>query len=479
MRKGFIKAMLPNAVSFRTKLFVWLLIVTQFNFPLAATGTLNGSEVGSDNPFLKKPADTSLQTQVHILSSGENSALLAQKYHMTLEELRKLNQFRTFAHGFKHLQPGDELDVPLAPLPEIIWNDAAISKAAEQRDDGQLQKIASLASQMGDFLSNNPTGDTAANRARGTVNSVVSGKTQQWLNQFGTARVQLDTDKNFSLKNSQFDLLVPLYEQKDRLVFTQGSLHRTDDRTQSNIGVGFRHFSPGYMLGGNVFGDYDLSQEHARAGIGVEYWRDFLKLNANSYRRLTGWKDSPDVEDYEVRPANGWDVHAQAWLPSLPQLGVKLAYQQYYGKEVALFGKETRQHNPHTLTTGLDYTPVPLITFSAEQRQGQHGKSDTHLGVELHYQLGVPWHQQLNPEAVAAMRSLAGSRYDLVARNNNILLEYHQQQVIHLQTAEQVSGYTGEQKSLGVSVTSKYGLAHIEWTAPTLLAQAVKSCRSA
>ncbi|MBQ0956127.1 inverse autotransporter beta domain-containing protein [Serratia symbiotica] len=466
--------MLPNAVSFRTKLFVWLLIVTQFNFPLAATGTLNGSEVGSDNPFLKKPADTSLQTQVHILSSGENSALLAQKYHMTLEELRKLNQFRTFAHGFEHLQPGDELDVPLAPLPEIIWNDAAISKAAEQRDDGQLQKIASLASQMGDFLSNNPTGDTAANRARGTVNSVVSGKTQQWLNQFGTARVQLDTDKNFSLKNSQFDLLVPLYEQKDRLVFTQGSLHRTDDRTQSNIGVGFRHFSPGYMLGGNVFGDYDLSQEHARAGIGVEYWRDFLKLNANSYRRLTGWKDSPDVEDYEVRPANGWDVHAQAWLPSLPQLGVKLAYQQYYGKEVALFGKETRQHNPHTLTAGLDYTPVPLITFSAEQRQGQHGKSDTHLGVELHYQLGVPWHQQLNPEAVAAMRSLAGSRYDLVARNNNILLEYHQQQVIHLQTAEQVSGYTGEQKSLGVSVTSKYGLAHIEWTAPTLLASGGK-----
>ncbi len=79
--------MLPNAVSFHTKLFVWMLIVTQFNFPLAATatGTLNGSKVGSDNPFLKKPADTSLQTQVHILSSGENSALLAQKYHMTLE----------------------------------------------------------------------------------------------------------------------------------------------------------------------------------------------------------------------------------------------------------------------------------------------------------------------------------------------------------------------------------------------------------
>ncbi|MGK0739934.1 inverse autotransporter beta domain-containing protein [Yokenella regensburgei] len=44
----------------------------------------------------------------------------------------------------------------------------------------------------------------------------------------------MDADKKLSLKNSQLDLLVPLYEQKDRLVFTQGSLHRTDDRRLFN-----------------------------------------------------------------------------------------------------------------------------------------------------------------------------------------------------------------------------------------------------
>ncbi|MGK0603429.1 inverse autotransporter beta domain-containing protein [Yokenella regensburgei] len=54
------------------------------------------------------------------------------------------------------------------------------------------------------------------------------------MSRFGTARVQLDADKKLSLKNSQLDLLVPLYEQKDRLVFTQGSLHRTDDRRLFN-----------------------------------------------------------------------------------------------------------------------------------------------------------------------------------------------------------------------------------------------------
>lgn len=66
------------------------------------------------------------------------------------------------------------------------------------------------------------------------------------------------------------------------------------------------------MLGANIFLDYDLSRDHARAGFGGEYWRDFLKLSANAYVGLTGWKTSPDVEDYEERPASGWDCVLKA-----------------------------------------------------------------------------------------------------------------------------------------------------------------------
>ncbi|ECT1737382.1 invasin, partial [Salmonella enterica subsp. enterica serovar Saintpaul] len=296
------------------------------------------------------------------------------------------------------------------------------------------------------------------------------GALQQWLSHFGTARVQLDADKNFSLKNSQFDLLIPLYDRGDNLVFTQGSLHRTDNRTQANLGAGWRHFTPTYMLGGNLFGDYDLSRDHARAGAGLEYWRDFLKLGANGYMRLTGWKDSPDLADYQERPANGWDIRAQAWVPSLPQLGGKLTYEQYYGKEVALFGVDNRQKNPHAITAGINYTPVPLITLGAEQRQGQSGKSDTRLTVDMNYQLGVPWRAQLDPTAVAAMRSLTGSRYDLVERNNNIVLEYRKKEILRLHMADLITGHAGEQKSLGVSVTSTYGLSRIDWDAQALSA---------
>jgi len=421
--------------------------------------------------FLQHPApQEALRTQVYTLGTGETAASVAKKFHLTLDQLRELNQFRVFSHGLNGLQPGDDVDVPLATEKETktALRKSTPTSATGEGGDEQAQKMAGYASQAGGFLAGGARGDAAASTARGMATGEAGGALQQWLSRFGTARVQLDADKHFSLKNSQFDLLMPLYDHGDEMVFTQGSLHRTDSRTQANLGAGWRHFTPTWMLGGNLFGDYDLSRDHARMGAGLEYWRDFLKLGANGYMRLTGWKDSPDLDNYQERPANGWDIRAQAWVPSLPQLGGKLNYEQYYGKEVALFGVDNRQKNPHAITAGINYTPVPLVTLGAEQRQGQSGKSDSRLTLEMNYQLGVPWRSQVDPTAVAAMRSLAGSRYDLVERNNNIVLEYRKKETIRLQTADLITGHAGEQKSLGVSVTSTYGLSRIDWDASAL-----------
>ncbi|ECL5250922.1 invasin, partial [Salmonella enterica] len=164
------------------------------------------------------------------------------------------------------------------------------SSSAGEEGDEQAKKVARYASQTGSFLSSGPERDATISMVRSMASVAAGSEIQQWLSRFGTARVQLDTDKDFSLKNSQLDLLIPFYEQKDRLVFTQGSLHRTDDRTQSNLGLGYRWFADNWMLGANTFLDYDLSRDHARLGLGLEYWRDFLKLGANTYQRLTSWK---------------------------------------------------------------------------------------------------------------------------------------------------------------------------------------------
>ncbi|AUX71373.1 invasin [Erwinia pyrifoliae] len=461
-------------VPLRIKLFAWANIAVQSAFPLAMAFTPATAGADTDRHIDKTAKEHPVKTRIYVLSPGETSASVAKKFRITRKALRKLNVLRTFAHGFDNLQPGDELDVP-AVMPDGK-PDSPAKTGDEQaatsplKDDEGAMKMADMASRAGTLLSNSPDGDAALSMARGQISAVASGQVQQWLNQFGTARVQLEADEHFSLKNSQVDLLIPFYEQNDELLFTQGSLHRTDDRTQANLGFGLRYFAPSYMLGGNIFGDYDLSHEHSRTGIGVEYWRDFLKLSANGYLRLSDWRDSPNMKEYQERPANGWDIRAQAWLPSLPQLGGKLTYEQYYGKGVALFGKENLQQNPRAITAGVNFTPFPLLMLGAEHRQGASGKNDKRISADFSYRLGLPWQQQINPQAVATMRSLAGSRYDLVERNNHILLQYRKKETVRLHTVDRVTGYAGEKKSLGVSVNSQYGLERIDWSASSLLA---------
>lgn len=467
MKRVCKKKELPRCLT----LFAWLNIGVQATVPIFSAFAPALVHAAEKSRFLTAPAgQATLDTKVYTLSAGESTASVARQYHMDINQLRKLNQFRTFARGFDHLQAGDELEVPLAPLPAVEWRDDPQALALPSQDNAQAHKIASLAASAGAFLGNNDRGEAAAAMGRGMAASVATAEAQQWLSQFGTARIQLDVDSRFSLKTSQLDMLVPLHDQQKTLIFTQGSLHRTDDRTQSNLGLGLRWFNDGYMLGGNTFLDYDLSRDHARIGMGVEYWRDFLKLGANSYLRLTNWKDTPDVADYQERPANGWDMRVEGWLPALPQLGANLLYEQYYGKEVALFGKDNRQRDPHALTLGINYTPFPLLTLSAERRQGKAGENDTRIGLQMNIQLGQTWRAQMDPGAVGAMRQLAGSRYDLVERNNNIILEYRKKDVIFLSIVDRLAGYAGEQKSLNVSVNSKYGLERIDWAAPALLA---------
>ncbi|MFS9435683.1 inverse autotransporter beta domain-containing protein [Citrobacter sp. C348] len=445
--------------------FVWINIITQFLFPVTVAFTPAIAGTGSERRFLNTQSANStvdIPTQVYILQPGESVDSVAAKFNMSTDALKRLNQLRTFSRGFNALQAGDELDVPLTPFPEIAWGE---NDPLPSVDNEREKNIAGIASRAGSFLANNPDTDAAVTLGNSMATTAASSEVQELLNRFGTARVQLETDKKLSLKNSQLDLLVPLYDRGDRVVFTQGSLHRTDDRNQSNLGVGIRHFISDYMLGVNTFGDYDLSREHARAGIGAEYWRDFVKLSANGYFRLTGWKDSPDVRDYDERPANGWDVRTQGWLPFAPQLGGKLTWEQYYGKDVALFGKNNRQRNPFAVTAGLEYTPIPLLSLNAEQRQGQSGKNDTRMGIGFNYQLGMPWHQQIDPSSVAAMRSLAGSRYDLVDRNNNIVLEYRQQEVLRISLPDVTEARSSELIRIPVTLhKDKYGLKETQWT---------------
>lgn len=434
------------------RLTAGICLITQLAFPMAAAaqGVVNAA---TQQPVPAQFAIANANTVPYTLGALESAQSVAERFGISVTELRKLNQFRTFARGFDNVRQGDELDVPA----QVSENNLTPPPG---NSSGNLeQQIASTSQQIGSLLAEDMNSEQAANMARGWASSQASGAMTDWLSRFGTARITLGVDEDFSLKNSQFDFLHPWYETPDNLFFSQHTLHRTDERTQINNGLGWRHFTPTWMSGINFFFDHDLSRYHSRAGIGAEYWRDYLKLSSNGYLRLTNWRSAPELDnDYEARPANGWDVRAEGWLPAWPHLGGKLVYEQYYGDEVALFDKDDRQSNPHAITAGLNYTPFPLMTFSAEQRQGKQGENDTRFAVDFTWQPGSAMQKQLDPNEVAARRSLAGSRYDLVDRNNNIVLEYRKKELVRLTLTDPVSGKSGEVKSLVSSLQTKYAL---------------------
>ncbi|EIQ7135697.1 inverse autotransporter beta domain-containing protein [Escherichia coli] len=327
--------------------------------------------------------------------------------------------------------------------------------------DERANKVASFAVSAGQSLANNNASSFAVN----TLSTQATKEVVDWLQQYGNARIKLNVDNSFSLKDSSFDFLYPWLDTQDYVLFSQTSLHRTDDRNQTNIGLGIRHFTPdNAMLGANVFYDYDLSRSHSRAGFGVEYWRDYFRLGVNTYFGLSDWKDSRDIDDYLERPANGWDFSAEGWLPAYPQLGASIQFEKYYGKNVGLFGSDNLQENPYAVTGGISYTPVPLIKFSAQHKQGQSNVHDTTFGVEFNYRPGVSLAEQLSSDNVAVMREVQNRRYDFVERNNNIVLEYKKKHALKISLPESVQG-DGE-SIIPVTLTinnASGGIKSVQW----------------
>ncbi|EAC1827940.1 Ig-like domain-containing protein [Escherichia coli] len=213
------------------RLTAGICLITQLAFPMAAAaqGVVNAA---TQQPVPAQIAIANANTVPYTLGALESAQSVAERFGISVAELRKLNQFRTFARGFDNVRQGDELDVPA----QVSENN--LTPPPGNSSDNLEQQIASTSQQIGSLLAEDMNSEQAANMARGWASSQASGAMTDWLSRFGTARITLGVDEDFSLKNSQFDFLHPWYETPDNLFFSQHTLHRTNERTQINNGLG-------------------------------------------------------------------------------------------------------------------------------------------------------------------------------------------------------------------------------------------------
>ncbi|MCO6551689.1 MAG: inverse autotransporter beta domain-containing protein [Gilliamella sp.] len=309
------------------------------------------------------------------------------------------------------------------------------------------------------------------NGVKNQVVNPVNNAVQDFLGRFGTAQLQFDLSDKGEFNNVNLKLFSPWYDTDDTLIFSQISFQEYEhNRRIGNFGIGQRWdvADKKWLLGYNVFLDHDFQRAHNRLGIGTEAWTDYMKLAANYYHPLSDWKDSRDFEDYLERAARGFDLRFQGYLPQYPHLGGSLMYEQYYGDKVALFGKDNLQKDPRAVTVGLDYTPVSLFTIKAEHKRGQDNKKATKAELTMNYRIGTPLKDQLDPDMVQSARSLKGSRYDLVDRNNYIVLEYKEKKMSVDLGLEQPQLIEGQTYPLSISVHNAKNLTSLAWAGDML-----------
>jgi len=347
-----------------------------------------------------------------------------------------------------------------------------LGSSAEQ-DEEWSRKLASVAKSIGEASNNDSNasfgqqaGVWAFNHLRDEVANRVESEGQSLLSPYGTAQLDLMVDMNGNFTGTGGDLFSALADENSMLTFSQLGLHDTGDGVVGNAGLGQRWDAGNWLLGYNGFLDRVFSSGLQRASLGTEAWSDNLRLSANYYMPLSGWKNLGDSQ--QQRMARGYDITSQTYLPFYRQLGVSVSYQQYLGENVDLFNSGNRYHNPSAMSFGLSYTPVPLVTLSATHKTSSAGETQDQLGLKLNYRFGVALRRQLDASNVDEARSLRGSRYDIVTRSDTPVLSFRQRKTLSVFLAPppwQLNA--GESLPLKLQVRASNPIKAVSWQGDT------------
>ncbi|WP_211080520.1 inverse autotransporter beta domain-containing protein [Enterobacteriaceae endosymbiont of Donacia clavipes] len=323
------------------------------------------------------------------------------------------------------------------------------------------------------------------NKVNKKLNDKIKSKIDKIFNLLqinGKSSIILNLDENLNLNNSEIDFLFPLIDNEDFIFFIQNNIHKTDNKTQNNLGFGIRKlsFDNEYMVGLNSFFDYDFTLENSRLGLGIEYYKEFIKFSANGYYGLSKWwhldslkknKNLNDINDDEffIRPATGWDIKFEGYFPRVPEIKFQLEYEKYYGnigfkKSDNGYGNK-KLFSPSILSFGIDYNPIPSLTFSLKRIENFLGENNTQFGIRLNLIFNYSLSNQIDREFSNIFSSVNDHKYDFVNRNNNIILEYREEFLIKIFAKKKIVGYPGSKIPLDIQVKTVSELKNLHFSA--------------
>lgn len=221
------------------------------------------------------------------------------------------------------------------------------------------------------------------------------------------------------------DIILPLYraEDGDRAVFLEPRLNYANSEFLLNTGVGYRQLvkNRAWLLGGNMFWDYETEAAHYRVGWGAEAVSRFAELRANYYLGLSQKRLTEDTGGTQVfeEVVDGYDVEVGSPIPYYSRVKVFGGFNWYNYKEFK---------NRYGWTIRTEYTPVKYLVV--DWLLSNDTKTNLDWGVTVAFRLPLggnraePIRNPVRPDTTMFPESdMQGDLWRLVERHHEIVVE--------------------------------------------------------
>ncbi len=156
------------------------------------------------------------------------------------------------------------------------------------------------------------------------------------------------------------DLILPLFrpDAEDRALFFEPRVSHQAGETLFNTGIGYRQMvrDRSWLLGANLFHDYETQVSHYRVGTGLEAISAYAELRANGYFGLSRARSIQDDEASAIveKAVDGYDVEIGAPIPFYSRLKLFGGYEWYDFKKTK---------NREGWSARAEYRPFPFIVL--------------------------------------------------------------------------------------------------------------------
>lgn len=223
------------------------------------------------------------------------------------------------------------------------------------------------------------------------------------------------------------DPIIPLYRSADdaQVVFTEPRLTYRDHEWLLNLGGGYRRlvFDRAWMLGGNMFYDYESQYSHSRVGWGLEAINSHAELRSNVYVPTSGERTVEENAGGTTREraVPGFDMELGAPVPYYSRLKIFGGFNWYGLPDFK---------NRYGWTLRAEYKPVPFIVIDGTVSDDTKTNVDWGLKVAFRIPLGgnlepVRSPLRLDP-TIFPESDASGFLFDLVERHHEIVIQRSQ-----------------------------------------------------